>query len=471
MACVVCNGRGKLLRDVCPLCDGVCSWPQDVDAASKAKFRPQRFTCLTYNVLLPNSLEGQPIPDGHHENLGWWIYKYYRYSGVGSNPHADWSARRDLLYSQMLPADASARYDVLCLQELNSDSRASLADFSFLSDAGYDALIHESMRGPMKPATFWRKDTWELVASKHGQRSLVVALRSCGDPTRIVFIVNAHLHAGDAGQRLQQAEGALDAVAKLARGLQVTFPGTPVVFCGDFNSQGKTAVHELLVNGSVSADFREADHQVTKSGKKNKVELFHDAADVFFQGCPPATLLLENIDSKMLAGEGSLDKRPPTEALIAALDAAFQACCSEGRTVMTSDDIDQWLIRINGLVGRGAEFHYAEKIFASHDGGRVLSRDEFHSINMDCLREGKFWEVEYDLNALGGFGLAVPHGGPCMLRMDYIYFTPSSARVVDVQQPLTAAQQQHIFSAPFDVLPNAWHPSDHLPVIATFELM
>lgn len=324
----------------------------------------------------------------------------------------------------------------------------------------------------MKPATFWRNDMWELVASKHGQRTLVIALRACDDPKCIVFVVNAHLHAGDAGQRLRQAEGALDAVAKLARGLKVTFPGTPVFFCGDFNSQGETAVNELLASGSVSADFREAEQQVTNSGKKNKVEPFLDAADLFFQGKPPATLLLENVDSKMLAGEGPLDKRCPTDALVAAFDAAFQACCSEGRTAMLSEDIDRWLIRINGLVGRGAEFSYADKIFASHGGGeRILSRDEFHSIMMGCLREGKFWEVEYDLNALGGFGLAVPHEGPCVLRMDYIYFTPSSARVVAVQEPLTAEQQQRVFGAPFDVLPNIWHPSDHLPVIATFELL
>lgn len=464
MLCILCHGEGRLLKDVCPLCDGIPGWPEDVKTSSTGP----HFRCLSYNVLLPNSFAGKEEQEGITEGqTGWWIYKYYR-------DHCDateWPARSALLQSQLLPEMADDRYDVICLQEVNPLSFAE--DFAFLTEAGYCSLMHESMKGPMRPATFWRRDMWELVSARNCQRTLVVALRLLANTRSTVFIVNGHLHAGDAVQRLGQADGALEAVSKEARALGLAFPGTPVVFCGDFNSEGHTAVRELLVNGAVTADFREAgsDEAITKKGKKQRIGAFVDAADCFFQGNAPATLLLPKLDSKMLAGEGPLSQRRPTDELVAAVDKAFQLCCSEGRTVMLREDIDRWLIKINGKLGRGAEHFLAMAKFKSHGGEEMLTRDDFLDILMSCLHDGKFWEVNYDLNVIGGLGLAVPSEGPCELRMDYIYFTPASLRLVTVQEPLSREQHARIFSDPWDVLPNAWHPSDHLPVVATFELL
>ena len=37
--------------------------------------------------------------------------------------------------------------------------------------------------------------------------------------------------------------------------------------------------------------------------------------------------------------------------------------------------------------------------------------------------------------------------------------------------PRGEAQSQRIFGPPYETLPNAWHPSDHLPVIASFSFL
>merc|ERR1712000_57686 len=50
--------------------------------------------------------------------------------------------------------------------------------------------------------------------------------------------------------------------------------------------------------------------------------------------------------------------------------------------------------------------------------------------------EGKFWEVESDLRKYGQ-GLEKPSDGPCEERLDHVFFTPQSLRLMWVQEPLT----------------------------------
>ena len=68
-----------------------------------------------------------------------------------------------------------------------------------------------------------------------------------------------------------------------------------------------------------------------------------------------------------------------------------------------------------------------------------------------------------------GSGLAKPSDGPCELRFDYIYFTASTLKLQGVHQVLSKSQFDQIFGEPYETLPNSWHPSDHLPVVASFE--
>jgi len=100
-------------------------------------------TILTWNVLLPNSVDG------------WWLYKYYG-PGVPDAATA-WEARQALMKERLLAADP----DVICLQETSDKSFAS--DFAFLRDAGYDCAIMS--KGRMRPATFWKRKRLELCCA------------------------------------------------------------------------------------------------------------------------------------------------------------------------------------------------------------------------------------------------------------------------------------------------------------------
>merc|ERR1719507_452221 len=124
-----------------------------------------------------------------------------------------------------------------------------------MGEAGYGALMHDK-KGRMRPATFWRSDTWECIAAQHKDRTLVTAMRLRATGT-VLFVVNGHLSAGpQADRRLRQTSDALDTVAKEAKKLGLQVPGVPVVFCGDCNSQGRTGVDELLTAGEVGPEFR-----------------------------------------------------------------------------------------------------------------------------------------------------------------------------------------------------------------------
>ena len=103
----------------------------------------------------------------------------------------------------------------------------------------------------------------------------------------------------------------------------------PIVFCGDFNSQGATAVRELLTTGEVHPEFRESGDpteigqegkQITSKVKKHGLALFQDAAESGY-GRPPATILAQNIADKMLTSDGTL-----TPEMQQKLDAAFDSC-------------------------------------------------------------------------------------------------------------------------------------------------
>ena len=52
--------------------------------------------------------------------------------------------------------------------------------------------------------------------------------------------------------------------------------------------------------------------------------------------------------------------------------------------------------------------------------------------------------------------------------LDYVYYSSGGLRLVAYQEPLTEEQAQLVYKDG-DALPNAWHPSDHLPVGCVFE--
>ena len=258
------------------------------------------FSILTYNVLMPNSVDG------------WWVYKYY---GPDTPAEATtWDHRQALLREQVVGSGA----DIVCLQECSPQSFES--DWAWLADEGYDCAL--LAKGRMRPATFWKRERWELCQADgsdlpiaeeaeaeaadaadrgggspradkgahgvlHGDRTLTTILRPLGPKGTAVagqpaplWVINAHLSAGpEARRRLRQVHEALEAARKLiaktagggkaaggkaggggGKGGSASAAAMParVVVAGDFNSQGHSAVRELLEAGEVLPSFRES---------------------------------------------------------------------------------------------------------------------------------------------------------------------------------------------------------------------
>ena len=86
------------------------------------------------------------------------------------------------------------------------------------------------------------------------------------------------------------------------------------------------------------------------------------------------------------------------------------------------------------------------------------------------------WQVAYDLDASGislaefdvGKGAASPPRRHYEAWLDYAYYTANSLRLAGYQESLSEEQARRIYKDG-DALPNAWHPSDHIPVGCVFE--
>jgi hypothetical protein len=149
-----------------------------------------------------------------------------------------------------------------------------------------------------------------------------------------------------------------------------------------------------------------------------------------------------------------------TPILRDAIDGVFNQFSSNGVT-MSQEEVNEFLLKTNDELGRGGMFRHTSVIF---EGKLELSRDDWYGVFARELAEGKWWQVVYDLEVCG-----------CSIRshhtydknqfyqgwLDYIYFNNV------VQDVLTESERQSIYSDG-NALPNEWHPSDHLPVAATF---
>ena len=100
-----------------------------------------------------------------------------------------------------------------------------------------------------------------------------------------------------------------------------------------------------------------------------------------------------------------------------------------------------------------------------------LHRKDFLEVYSQELAQGKFWGIEHDLRVVNGRGLAAKDAAPFTARFDYLYYTPGALRLTHVLPPLSDAQYASLLSPGGEILPNAWFPSDHLPVAAALELL
>jgi len=361
----------------------------------------------------------------------------------------------------------------------------------------------------------------------HGDRTLTTILRPLGpggapavtreQPTPL-WVINAHLSAGpEARRRLRQVHDALEAARKLVA--KTTKPGTlaaaggskagggkaggggakgggggawgggggggggggaggaampaRVVVAGDFNSQGHSAVRELLEAGEVLPAFREsgdateaaqAETEVTSKPKRQALGRFADAQAVACAAsgvARPPTLIAAELMSHMLQADGR-----PSEALRLALEEAFARLSSDGAT-LSDEEQAAWLLKVNKAAGRGSE-HRAAIAAREARGGAPLTREDFHAVYADELAQGKFWGVEHDLRVLRGAGLRAEGSAPFTAAFDYIWFATDALQLVGVQPGLAEEELAELLSGGRHGLPDEKHASDHVPVAAAF---
>jgi len=267
------------------------------------------FSLLSWNILLPNSKDN------------WWCHK--QYSSNTPMSARQWPHRHSLIKDRILQSNA----DIVCIQE--ADGETFDQDFEFMKIAGFDHVLHRKFR--FRCATFYKRDQFTLENEAHKDRALVTALRSKssedtdssskidGKDTEqqetednILHIINCHLSGGAAPERrLRQVHDGLDQIRKWNNAIQLEhtkykkqgkrqakniartlhkmneYKDCGIIVCGDFNSDGNTAVRKLLVDGYVDSDWYEPQYptlQLTSKRKEQKFGTFIDAAELAWNG-------------------------------------------------------------------------------------------------------------------------------------------------------------------------------------------
>jgi hypothetical protein len=184
---------------------------------------------------------------------------------------------------------------------------------------------------------------------------------------------------------------------------------------------------------------------------------------------PPATLVVNELIS-LLVHEGHEAYENPTLSndMKERLERIYNRLATEqtdsGARVMNVQDVEQWLIAINGAVGRGSEFREAARKMGwkGHDdkptklpSGGLLSLKGFVGIYEAELKAGKFWGIAHDMAVLGE---PLPDAGVFQSRYDRIYCSAAAKPTAIMDFPCNRP------------CPNNDEPSDHLPIAASFSI-
>jgi len=311
-------------------------------------------------------------------------------------------------------------------------------------------------------ATFWRRDLFENVSVRHGDRTLTVALRA-QQSGRILHVVNVHLTGGFVSDiRLRQIAQALSDVKKNLRqtcgdASPEIAQQTPVIVCGDFNSDPTTAPHQLLTTGTFGPDDRDPhgpDQPLTKKGKKHPFKPFVNAMAEAL-GDTPSTLIVPE--------RTSLLRDPVSGVITPAFDAAtaaiFQHFSTDSHT-LSLQDVERWTETVNFAPRRGSSYHMATALMEEHQRD-TLTLDDLRTIYAKEINDGKAWSLVYDASLCGHH---VEQETPTLYEesLDHIYLTPGPLELIAVREVFSSTQRDTI--ARDGGLPCRWYPSDHGPV-------
>lgn len=419
---------------------------------------------LSYNVLLPNSVDG------------WWNFKMYNPPLVDEKDWhiSSWDYRRDLLKEKIRTIDA----DVVCLQEIAPESFED--DFRFMYDLGYDG-VELYKKGRFRPATFWKTSHCTLATQAvHKDRSLLTAFSLNEFPEEKFhwFVANCHLQAGKNGpRRLRQIIEAIKGVITLAKKLKEPNPENNVrlIVCGDMNGGQECGAVQYLEKGFVDETFLEDNEPVSTSRKEipfatPMIDVAESVKREDASASPPTMVVAELMSSLM--EEATYDKPTMSHEMLQRLERIYKRMGTGQNGMMNRDDVEKWLIKINHALGRGDEYRNAalemgwsdpnpedpwdvrkKRIEIPKDG--FLTLEGFQNVYRKELESGKFWGIAHDMAVLGD---PLPDEGLFTARYDRIYCTTTLRPTAVVDTIAVKA------------CPNDQEPSDHLPVASTFQL-
>ena len=420
---------------------------------------------VSYNVLLPNSVDG------------WWNFKMYNPPLAHEEDWhiSSWDYRRDLLKDKLRTIDA----DVVCLQEIAPESFEN--DFGFMVDLGYDG-VELYKKGRFRPATFWKTSHCTLATpAVHKDRSLLTAFRLKDFPNdpQHWFVANCHLQAGKNGpRRLRQMNEAIRGVLTLGKKMKEPEPEKNIrlIVCGDMNGGQECGAIHYLEKGFVDESFLE-DNEPVSTGRKDlplATPMIDATASVKRSdgsGSPPTMVVAELMSSLMESA--TYDSPVMHQGMLRRLERIYQKLATGQGGLMTKDDVETWLIKINHEIGRGDEFRNAalemgwsdpnpedpweirkKRIELPTDG--VLTLEGFQNVYRKELERGKFWGIAHDMAVLGD---PLPDEGLFAARYDRIYCSASLHPIAAIDTIVNKA------------CPNDKEPSDHLPVASSFQLI
>jgi hypothetical protein len=249
-----------------------------------------------------------------------------------------------------------------------------------------------------------------------------------------------------------------------------------LIVCGDFNGGEECGAVRFLEDGFIDESFRE-DGEAVASGRK-PLPLEKPLKDVVtsVDRVPPSTLVVPELISTMVKGQ-TYENPSLSDQVIERLQKIYDRLSTHrteaNERVMNLNDVERYLVAINGQVGRGSEFREAARQMgwtgedvspddeeSKDENPRItlpaeglLSLDGFIRIYEAELNQGKFWGIAHDLSVLGE---PLPNVGVFQSRFDRMYYS-------NALQP--TAVMDFVSSDP---CPNELEPSDHLPLAASF---
>jgi hypothetical protein len=319
--------------------------------------------------------------------------------------------------------------------------------------------------------------------------------------------------------------------------------GLRLIVCGDFNGGPECGAVRYLEDGMIDSTFLEDGEPVTSKRKELPLpQPLVDVATMVQRGRrprptdtnndkddnntntkneeellpPPPTLVVPELISSMVQPTTMDDDCDGRESTVYGSNvrlsndmvdrltriyhrlARSSSSSSSTTTMMNVNQVQEWLVTINGKLGRGDEYREAARQMGwtdpssedpqndnekdgdqNKDKGSVVvveeskTRIELPTINKDgspaCLtlegfievyqkelQAGKFWGIAHDCAVLGD---PLPDVGTFTARYDRMYYTSTALEPIAVLDTISDLP-----------CPNDTEPSDHLPVAACFRV-